>query len=341
MYINSLNTTRTRCFLIKNTPLYCLIFTLLFSGCGYASPSITERKDVQAFIEKMVGDHNFKREDLINLFNKVRLKDGIIRAMTRPAESKPWHAYRKIFITDRQINGGVSFWQNNASALADAEAQYGVPPEIIVAIIGIETRYGRNAGSYRVIDALSTLAFDYPKRAQFFTEELEQFLLLCREENINPLSPIGSYAGAMGIPQFMPSSYRKYAKDQEGDGQRDIWQSNRDAIASVANYFTEHGWVRGDLVTFPAITQGNNFTKLLSKGLKPDTTLSIMQASGINIPPNLDINQKSKLLKLDNEEGPRYWVTLPNFYVITRYNHSSLYAMAVYQLSREILHKKG
>lgn len=341
MYIMFPNSIPKRYSMIKNTPVYCLVFALLFSGCGYASPSLTQREDVKAFIDRMVGDHGFKQKDLTELFETVRLKDGIIRAMTRPAESKPWHVYRKIFITDRQIDGGVEFWRNNAVALADAEKQYGVPPEIIVAILGVETRYGNNAGSYRVIDALSTLAFDYPKRSPFFTSELEQFLILCREENIDPLSPIGSYAGAMGIPQFMPSSYRNFAKDQDNDGQRDIWQNNQDAIASVANYFTEHGWIRDGIVTFPAIIQGTEFTKLLSKGLKPDTTVRAIKSSGINVPPNIDTSQEAKLLKLDHEHGPSYWVTLPNFYVITRYNHSALYAMAVYQLSREILHRKG
>ncbi|MCI0654347.1 MAG: lytic murein transglycosylase B [Methylococcaceae bacterium] len=324
----------------KHVAVYWVIFSMLLSGCGYASSSLTQREDVRAFIDKMVVQHGFSREDLIELFKNARIKDGIIRAMTRPAESKPWHVYRSLFISERQIDAGVEFWLANASSLAEAERQYGVPAEIIVAILGVETRYGDNAGSFRIVDALSTLAFDYPKRGAFFTGELEQFLLLCREEKMDPLEPVGSYAGAMGIPQFMPSSFRTFAKDQDSDGRRDIWHNNRDAIASVANYFSEHGWIKDGPVTFPAIIQGNRFRSLLGSGLKPDTSVSRMQSAGINIPAGIDVNQEAKLLQLDNEYGPSYWVTLANFYVITRYNHSALYAMAVYQLSREILHRK-
>lgn len=326
--------------LTKNLAVYWVMFSMLLSGCGYASSSLSRRDDVKVFIDKMVGRHGFSRKDLVELFENVRTKEGILRAMSRPAEAKPWYLYRALFITDRQIDDGVEFWHANASSLAEAEREYGVPAEIIVAILGVETRYGDNAGSYRVIDALSTLAFDYPKRRAFFTDELEQFLILCREERMDPLQPIGSYAGAMGIPQFMPSSFRSFAKDQDSDGQRDIWNSNRDAIASVANYFNQHGWIRDGPVTFPAIIQGDGFRNFLGSGLEPDTTVKVMQAAGITVPAGIDLNQNAKLLQLDNEYGPSYWVTLANFYVITRYNHSALYAMAVYQLSREILHRK-
>ncbi|MGH8551087.1 MAG: lytic murein transglycosylase B [Methylococcales bacterium] len=324
----------------KNLAVYWVIFSMLLSGCGYASSSLTHREDVKAFIDKMAGQHGFSRENLVELFKNVRIKDAIIRAMSRPAESKPWHVYRSLFISERQIDAGLEFWLSNVASLAEAERQTGVPAEIIVAILGVETRYGDNAGSYRVIDALATLAFDYPKRGVFFAGELEQFLILCREEQIDPLQPVGSYAGAMGIPQFMPSSFRTFAKDQDHDGRRDIWNNNRDAIASVANYFSEHGWIKGGPVTFPAIIQGDGFRSFLSTGLKPNTSLSLMQAAGINIPAGIDLNQDARLLQLDNEYGPSYWVTLANFYVITRYNHSALYAMAVYQLSREILYRK-
>ncbi|MGR9106646.1 MAG: lytic murein transglycosylase B [Gammaproteobacteria bacterium] len=324
----------------KTVTVYWVVFSMLLSGCGYASSSLTRRADVKAFVDRMVAVHQFDREALLALFKKVRIQDGIIRAMTRPAESKPWYLYRGLFVTERQISGGLEFWLANAASLAEAEQEYGVPAEIIVAIIGVETRYGENAGTYRVVDALSTLAFDYPRRSEFFSGELEEFLVLCREEKINPLEPVGSYAGAMGIPQFMPSSYRKFAMDQDHDGRRDIWKSNRDAIASVANYFSKHGWVRGASVTFPALIQGGAQLEVPSKGLKLDTTVGHLQDTGVSIPPGIDPDQEAKLLKLDNEYGPGYWVTLPNFFVITRYNHSALYAMAVYQLSREILHRK-
>lgn len=318
---------------------YWFAFSLLFSGCGHASQELLSRQEVRAFIDRMTAAHHFSRADLMELFGQVRFHDEIIRVMERPAETKPWYAYRSIFITDRQVDDGADFMRRNALALLEAEQQSGVPRELIVAIIGIETRYGENTGSYRVIDALSTLAFGYPRRSAFFTEELEQFLILCRDEGIDPLRPLGSYAGAMGIPQFMPGSFRKFAIDHDHDGRRDIWNSNRDAIGSVANYFLKHGWQKGAAVTFPVFPKGNEYQKLLSKGLDPDTTVARIQAAGISIPPSIDLNQEAKLLQLDNEYGPAYWVTLANFYVITRYNHSALYAMAAYQLSREIMYR--
>ncbi len=321
---------------MKSFAIHCTLLLALFSISCNAAP-LTQRPEVNSFIENMVVKHGFNREELIALFSKVRIKNRIIQAMTRPAESKPWHAYRKIFITDRHINGGVNFWRQNKEALAKIDQQFGVPPEIIVAIIGVETRYGNNTGSFRVIDALSTLAFDYPKRSKFFLSELEQFLILCREENVEPTAPMGSYAGAMGLPQFMPSSFRHYAADFDGDGRRDIWENNADVMASVANYFEKHGWKRGGAVTFPARIDGINASSLLSKGLKPDSSAGKMRSMGLKIPADLSPNTATKLLKLDNEYGPSYWVTLDNFYVITRYNHSSLYAMAVFQLSQEIL----
>ena len=324
---------------MKSMVIPCLLLALSSVSCN-AEP-LTQRQDVQSFINKMVKNHHFNREKLVRLFSEVRIKNQIIKAMTRPAESKPWHAYRKIFITDRHIDGGVEFWQQNETALTKINQQFGVPPEIVVAIIGVETRYGNNTGSFRVIDALSTLAFDYPKRSKFFLSELEQFLILCREEKVDPISPKGSYAGAMGLPQFMPSSFRHYAADFDSDGRRDIWQNTADVMASVANYFKHHGWKRGESVTFPVRIAGNQATDLLSKGLKPDSTAGKMRSLGLNIPNDLGPNTATKLLKLDNEHGPSYWVTLDNFYVITRYNHSSLYAMAVYQLSQEILSRRN
>ncbi len=325
---------------MKSFSIPCVLLAALFSVSCNAAP-LNQRPEVNDFIEQMVKKHGFTHEDLSALFARVKIKTRIIKAMKRPAESKPWHVYRKIFITDRHINGGVNFWRGNESILSKLSQQYGVPAEILVAIIGVETRYGNNTGSHRVIDALSTLAFDYPKRSKFFLSELEQFLILCREENMDPMTPIGSYAGAMGLPQFMPSSFRHYAADFDGDGRRDIWQNKADVMASVANYFTSHGWKQGGAITFPIRIDGNHPSKLLTKGLKPDSTVGKMEAQGLNLPKNLNPNTETKLLKLDNEYGPSYWVTLHNFYVITRYNHSSLYAMAVYQLSQEILSRRN
>ncbi len=326
--------------MIQNLSVFWLALLLLCSGFGHAAPPLTDREDVGKFIRKMTKEHGFDRQQLTSVFQKIRLKDSIIRAITRPAESKPWHTYRKIFITNNRINRGVDFWHSNAAILAEVEKQYGVPAEIIVAIIGVETGYGRNTGSYRVADALSTLAFEYPKRSSFFSRELEHFLVLCREENIDPLIPVGSYAGAMGIPQFMPSSYRSYAVDQNQDGRRDIWKSNHDAIGSVSNYFKKHRWIPSAPIVFPARPEGDEFRKLLSSGLKPDTTIGQIRDAGIKVPAEIQPDQQAKVLELESSQGPAYWVTLTNFYVITRYNHSPLYAMAVYQLSQEIVNKR-
>jgi len=277
---------------------------------------------------------------LKDLFKAVEIKQNILKAISRPAESMPWHKYRKIFMTESRINAGVKFWQENKAVLATVEQQYGVPAEIITAIIGVETRYGGNTGSYRVIDALSTLAFAYPKRSKFFLSELENFLMLTREENMNPLNPLGSYAGAMGVPQFMPSSYRNYAVDFDQDKKRDIWGNNADVIASVANYFAEHQWQRGGAIAFPVSYENDRYKQALSDGLKPDISVEKLQQMDIGTPEQLRKKDKVKLLRFEQISGDDLWVGLHNVYVITRYNHSPLYAMAVYQLSQAIVDKK-
>jgi membrane-bound lytic murein transglycosylase B len=242
-------------------------------------------------------------------------------------------------MTDKRIKGGVTFWQENEVALSEVESKTGVPAEIIVAIIGVETQYGENTGHYRVIDALSTLGFAYPKRSQFFLDELENFLILCREEKMDPLEPTGSYAGAMGIPQFMPSSYRAYAADFENDKKRDIWNNPADAIASVANYFIKHNWQKGGDVAFQVTAEGDAYQQALTKGLKPDLKWLDLQALSVSSQQALKQDEMVKLLSYQQVEESDLWVGLHNFYVITRYNHSSLYAMAVYQLSVAINEK--
>lgn len=243
-------------------------------------------------------------------------------------------------MTDRRIKGGLKFWIENKTVLAETEKKYGVPAEIIVAIIGVETQYGGNTGYHRVIDALSTLAFNYPKRSKFFTRELENFLLLCREESMNPLEPIGSYAGAMGIPQFMPSSYRAYAADFENDGKRNIWSNSADAIASVANYFAKHHWKTGENVLFSVNVEGLAYQQALTKGVKPDMLWGKLRSIQVFGSQQIKNDKKVKLLSYEQQEGENLWVGLNNFYVITRYNRSPLYAMAVYQLSQAIYSKK-
>ncbi len=297
---------------------------------------LLERPEVTAFIDEMVREYHFSRQTLYDVFRGVEIKPSILKAISRPAEAKPWYAYRKIFVTGARVDGGVKFWRNNRQALSTVQNHFGVPAEIIVAIIGVETRYGGNTGSYRVIDALSTLAFDYPKRSAFFRQELEQFLLLCREEGIVPAAPKGSYAGAMGMPQFMPSSFRRYAADFESDGKRDIWHNRADVIASVGNYFAKHGWRRSEVIAYRATVDGGDYRKALTEELEPRYTLAQMAKWGVNISPRQPSATKAKLLRLDGEHGPEYWLALYNFYVITRYNHSPLYAMAVYQLSQAI-----
>jgi membrane-bound lytic murein transglycosylase B len=257
--------------------------------------------------------------------------------MSRPAEKKlAWYEYRRIFLTQSRIEGGVAFWNRHADVLTQAEKAYGVDAQVIVAIIGVETRYGGNTGKYRVLDALTTLAFDYPPRSKFFRSELEQYLLMARADHIDLLGTKGSYAGAMGYGQFMPSSYQRYAVDFDHDGKRDLWDSPMDIVGSVANYLHEHGWDPGAPVTMRASVTGTRYESVIKKGLKPETSVRKLRAEGITPSKPLPNDTLAALISLDQENGPEYWLGLNNFYVITRYNHSPLYAMAVYQLSEEI-----
>ena len=308
--------------------------------------NITDTESVDAFINMMVTTHQFDESELNELFQAVEIKEDILKKISSPAEGLPWYKYRKIFMTDARINGGVKFWQENEPALTAVEKKTGVPAEIIIAIIGVETFYGQKTGNHRVIDALSTLAFAYPPRSKFFLSELENFLLLCRDEHINPLEPVGSYAGAMGMPQFMPSSFRAYAADFDNDSRRDIWHNNGDVIASVANYFVKHQWQTGQAIAIPVSATDEKYKTALNGNLKPDLSLSELESINLNISRSLPSGTKVKLLAFEQESfgqkpGEELWAGLDNFYVITRYNHSPLYAMAVYQLSLSILNKKG
>ncbi|MFZ2311033.1 MAG: lytic murein transglycosylase B [Methylobacter sp.] len=294
-----------------------------------------------AFIRQMVATHQFNESELNDLFASIEIKDDILKRISSPSEGLPWYKYRKIFLTEARINSGVQFWRENEQALAAAEKQYGVPAEIIIAIIGVETLYGKNTGNHRVIDALSTLAFAYPPRSKFFLSELENYLLLCRDEHINPTDPTGSYAGAMGMPQFMPSSFRTYAIDFDNDNHRDIWHNKSDVIASIANYFAKHHWQAGQAIAVPVTAKGENYKSALNKDLKPNLSLTELESLNLTISRQLPLDSKVKLLSFEQQQGEELWAGLDNFYVITRYNHSPLYAMAVYQLSQSILNKKG
>ncbi len=322
----------------KRKPLLNIVLALCAGliSCSPLAGDFDHNPETQAFINEMVERHQFDRAELEALFGRAEKREDILKAISRPAESKPWYEYRPIFMTQSRIDGGVDFWKEHAEILSEAEQSYGVDAAIIVAIIGVETRYGANTGSYRVIDALSTLAFEYPPRAKFFRSELEQFLILTREEQVDPQDAKGSYAGAMGYGQFIPSSYRNYAVDFDDDGKRDLWLSLEDIIGSVANYFRRHGWELGQPVASrvsggTAIQEG-----LVSDKLKPVKTVADFAGAGVTSNPALREDQPVALLELEQRKDPEYWLTTNNFYVITRYNRSALYAMAVFQLSEAI-----
>ena len=313
--------------------LFSLLITVALPSVSYANYS--SRQDVQQFINEMVQKHGFDEKMLSYWMQDVKQQKTALEAIARPAEAKPWKQYRPIFITSRRINNGVDFWKKHADLLARAEKHYGVPAEIIVAIIGVETFYGKRIGSYPVLDALTTLGFDYPPRARFFRKELEQFLLMSREEEVDPRTLKGSYAGAMGMPQFISSSFRAYAVDFDGDGHRDLWNSTADVVGSVANYFSRHGWQAGKpVVTRASVVKPTD--KLGDKQMKPHKTVGEFKQLGVSPMKPFSNEEMATLLKLDGSEGYEYWLGLHNFYVITRYNHSPLYAMAVYQLSQAV-----
>lgn len=308
----------------------------VLAGDYQQSPEVAE------FVTEMTRDYGFASEQLVGLFAEVERKQAILDAISRPAEKvKQWKDYRPIFITDARINKGVEFWKQHEATLARAEAEYGVPAQVIVAIIGVETSYGGNTGSYRVMDALSTLAFDYPSRAPFFRKELREFLLLTREEQVEPLSLKGSYAGAMGLPQFMPSSFRAYAVDFDGDGHINIWTNPVDAIGSVASYFKRHGWQPGQPVVSAATVKGAQAEQGLTVGLDPVKNVAELRALGWTSAEPLAAELPVTAFRLEGADGAEHWLGLPNFFVITRYNRSVMYAMAVNQLAELLVEARG
>ncbi len=300
----------------------------------------SERLDPEAeiapFVADMVSRHGFERERLERTLGGVRVRPEILKAIARPAESLDWYQYHPIFLTETRVAKGEEFWRAHADTLARAFREYGVSPEIIVAIIGVETFYGTRKGKHLVLDSLATLAFRYPKRSKFFRTELEQFLILARQESFDTPKVKGSYAGALGIPQFISSSYRRYAVDFDGDGVRDLLNSEIDAIGSVANYLKVHGWQRDGAVALPASVSGDEYKALVKKGMKPHTPVSDMDNFGVVVLYAGENDSPGALIELTNKGDTEHWVGLQNFYAITRYNHSSLYAMAVFQLAREI-----
>ena len=298
-----------------------------------------DQPEVTAFIDAMVEQHDFDREELRDTLGAAELKQSILDAIARPAEkTKSWAEYREIFITPERIEAGAKFWIENEDALRQVSESTGVPMEMLVGIIGVETYFGRITGNFRVLDALSTLAFSYPPRAKFFRRELEEYLLLVREEGMEPADATGSYAGAMGRPQFMPSSYRAYAVDATGDGKRDIWNDWTDVAGSIANYFLEHGWKSGEEVAAQASLGGSwqGPAPEPANTLKPSETVASLSRKGVMFVTSLPGDSKGELLTYEGADGLEHWVGFHNFFVITRYNRNVMYALAVHQLGQEI-----
>ena len=311
---------------------------LLFCAPAFA----TEHPGTDEFVTRAVSEHDLQEDEVRALLAEAEYKQSIVDAISRPAEGKPWHKYRPIFLTSKRINEGVDFWQENRELIAGASKEFGVDEAIIVAIIGVETFYGRITGNYRTIDALVTLGFYYPQnlssdRSPFFSSELMHYIQLASEEDLPAIEITGSYAGAMGMGQFMPSSYREYAVDFDQDGSRDLWRSTADVVGSVANYLHRHGWQAGQPVTRRARASNEAaFGEISTSNFKPTLSVAQWQEKGFNSSSELSPDLPAAVLKLEEEDRNTYWLTFKNFYVITRYNRSPRYAMAVYELSQEI-----
>ena len=294
---------------------------------------------LERFIDKMADERGFSRDYLHGLFSQAERKQWTLNYLSKEKPSAPpspgaWTRYRAKFLDDRHISAGASFWQQHAGALQRASQEYGVSPEHIMGIMGVETIYGANLGNHRILDALTTLAYDYPRRADYFEEELEKFLIMCRNERLDPSRPKGSYAGAMGLGQFMPSSFLDYAVDFDGDGRKNLWDAE-DAIGSIANYFSGHGWKTGRPVVTRAVVSGLD-VESLKTGFDARYPLTRLADYGINPARDFPAETSARLLKLRTDHGDDYWLGFDNFYVITRYNHSTHYAMAVHQLAEAV-----
>jgi membrane-bound lytic murein transglycosylase B len=303
-----------------------------------SAASYAKRDDVGQFIAAMVQKHGFSKKQLESIFRRVQAQPAVLKSMTlAPESSRAWQSYRAIFVNPTRIEAGVRFWNRHAEALERASAEFGVPEEIVLGIIGVETTYGRNMGTYRVIDTLTTLAFDSPNRGEFFRSQLESFLLYTRETKSDVFRMKGSYAGAIGIPQFMPGSYRRFAIDYDGDGRKDLADSPADAIGSVANYLREHGWQRGEGIAMPATVDAPAARLLVDSGFKPLYRAADLASFGVKPARSLDDDTLCSLIELESPSlPPEYWVGLHNFWVLTRYNRASFYGIAVMELGRAV-----
>lgn len=308
---------------------------------GHARASLLDADGARSFIEEVSARHELNPAELRGMFRGLERQEAVLEAIQRPAETLSWYRYRPIFVTGARAEAGVEFRDTHADVLRRAEEEYGVPVDIIVAIIGVETLYGRRAGEHPVMATLATLAFEYPPRADFFRSELEHFLLLAREEDIDPTTVTGSYAGAMGMPQFIASSYRQYAVDFSGNGRRDLLNDAADAIGSVAAYLAAHHWQAGEPIASRAMTDGDAHRELLGDGLRTSATGAQLRAAAVSADPMPDDDERVALFELEGADGPELWIGWHNFRVITRYNHSPLYALAVVQLAERIRERAG
>ena len=316
-----------RSFKVLSASLLVLLSSFSFGGDYDKHPKL------EPFIQQMVKEHNYDEAFLRETLSKAERKESILKAIARPAEkTKPWHEYRDIFLTSKRTKAGKKFLQEHKATFDVVEKKYGVPREVIAAIIGVETFYGRNTGSYRVLDALATLGFDYPKRSLFY-RELKNYFLMVRDNDLDPLAIKGSYAGAMGLGQFIPSSYISYAVDYDGDGVKDLWSNVDDAIASVAYYFKRYGWKTGEPVGQEVSLSNSDADQYANETLSLKANLSEWKSRGVNIPKGLE-EQKAALFRYQAEEKTEYWLAYKNFYVITRYNRSRLYARTVHEFSQ-------
>ena len=323
---------------------YLLILGLFVTPASFAldiaNGDYAGREDVAEFVQQLANESSYTEDELINLFNQVKKQEHLFAKLDRPAEKElHWYQYRAIFIKDRRIDRGVEFWLKHRDQLEEVSAKTGVPSEIIVAIIGVESFYGTYRGKDPVFDSLVTLAFDYPRRSKFFRQELEQFLLLAKEQNFDARALKGSYAGAMGMPQFISSSYRNYAVDFDQNGQTNLFDSIPDITASVANYFVKHGWQRDGRVAQPLVAVEDNSVDQIEPGVKPEHHWAKLKQNGLTSQFTIADDTSVALVMLQQKGHPEYWAGFQNFYVITRYNHSEMYAMAVYQLAKLIHHK--
>jgi membrane-bound lytic murein transglycosylase B len=317
----------------------CCALPLIAVALHAAEPVLdVTRSDVRSFVTDVARRNHLRRRELYAVLRDARPQPRILEAIQRPAEkSLAWWEYRQRFITAERIEGGVALWQAQRDALTRIAAQSGVPAEYLIAITGVETFYGRVTGKYRVLDALTTLGFDYPPRSEFFRKELEQYLLMTREEGLDPRTLLGSYAGAMGIPQFMPSSFRRYAVDGSDDGRRNLWEAGPDVFASIANYFRGFGWIPGQPVLAEASNAAAPDDPAVVPRLELGETLAQIRARGYETNASLSPETPAMLVPAALECGVSWRIGFQNFYTITRYNRSTLYAMAVHELAQAIL----